>query len=101
MSRPAAKILLETIGDKNKRTDQILESNGIWSVLFDEQPINIRNIHQIFKTENIKYKKTSFVNPGPAINLAKKLNKTFSTNKFTVVKLVKGQQIYPSHNGKS
>ena len=57
MSRPAAKILLETNADKQKRTDQILESNGIWSVMYNDAPINIRNIHQIFKNENIKYKK--------------------------------------------
>ncbi len=42
-----------------------------------------------------KYKKVSFSNPGHAINLAKKLNKQFSTDKFTVVVLDKGKQIYP------
>ena len=42
-----------------------------------------------------KYKKVSFSNPGHAINLAKKLNKQFSTDQFTVVVLDKGKQIYP------
>lgn len=95
MSRPAAKVLLETSSDKNNRIDQIIEGTGIWSVVFNDMPINIRNIHQIFKNENIKYKKSSFVNSGPAINLAKRLNKIFNTDKFTVVKFIKGEQIYP------
>ena len=42
-----------------------------------------------------KYKKVSFSNPGHAINLAKKLNKQFNTDQFTVVVLDKGKQIYP------
>ena len=47
-----------------------------------------------------KYKKVSFSNPGHAINLAKKLNKQFSTDKFTVVLLDKGKQIYPKMRSK-
>ena len=42
-----------------------------------------------------KYKKVSFSNPGHAINLAKKLNKQFKTEDFTVVLLTVGQTIYP------
>ena len=42
-----------------------------------------------------KYKKVSFSNPGHAINLAKKLNEQYKTDKFTVVVLNKGKQIYP------
>jgi hypothetical protein len=34
-------------------------------------------------------------NPGHAINLAKKLNVLFKTDKFTVVLLKQGDQIYP------
>jgi hypothetical protein len=42
-----------------------------------------------------KYKKVSFSNPGHAINLAKKLNALYSTNKFSVVLLTQGEQIFP------
>jgi len=42
-----------------------------------------------------KYKKTSFSNPGHAINLAKKLNVQFKTDKFEVILLKSGDKIYP------
>jgi hypothetical protein len=42
-----------------------------------------------------KYKKVSFSNPGHAINLARKLNNQFRTDRFTVVLLQQGQQVYP------
>jgi hypothetical protein len=42
-----------------------------------------------------KYKKVSFSNSGHAINLAKKLNKAFDCDDFTVVLLKKGTVIYP------
>jgi len=42
-----------------------------------------------------KYKKVSFSNEGHAINLSKKLNKTHKTDKFTVIKLLHGEQTYP------
>jgi hypothetical protein len=58
-----------------------------------------------FKTSNFlvqypgpKYKKVSFSNPGHAINLAKKLNGQFKTNKFSVVLLKQGDKIYPDDN---
>ena len=40
-----------------------------------------------------KYKKVSFSNPGHAINLAKKLNARYNTDRFSVVKLDQGEQI--------
>ena len=43
-----------------------------------------------------KYKKVSFSNPGHAISLAKKLNTQFKTEKFSVVLLHKGEQVYPN-----
>jgi len=41
-----------------------------------------------------KYKKVSFSNPGHAISLAKKLNSQFKTDKFSVVRLSKGETVY-------
>jgi len=43
-----------------------------------------------------KYKKSSFSNPGHAINLCKKLNTQFKTNRFSVVLLNSGSAIYPT-----
>jgi hypothetical protein len=43
-----------------------------------------------------KYKKVSFSNPGHAINLARKLNAQFKTDKFSVVLLTQGAQVFPN-----
>ena len=95
MSRPKPHVLLEHVNKTNYKSDQILSSEGIWAVFFDNQPIN-------FKTQNIlvaypgpKYKKVAFSNPGHAINLAKKLNTLFKSDKFSVVLLKAGDKIYP------
>jgi hypothetical protein len=48
-----------------------------------------------------KYKKVSFSNAGHAINLAKKLNTQFKTDKFSVVLLKQGEQIFPDAKSKT
>jgi len=95
MSRPKPKILIEVTNKSTYKTDQILESDGIWAVYFNHNPINIKTLNLLVSYPGPKYKKCSFSNPGHAINLAKKLNRQFQTNNFTVVKLIQGEQIYP------
>jgi len=93
MSRPSPEVLTEIFDQKTKKTSKVLKSDGIWTVYYDNVPIN-------FKSESIeafvspRYKPVSFSNSGHAINLAKKLNKQFSTNKFTVVLLTYAETIY-------
>ncbi len=93
MSRAKPTILLE-ITDKNYKSEQILSSDGIWAIFYDQKPINFKKVHSLIN-ETPKYKKTSFSNPGHAINLCKKLNKKFKTDKFTVTLLIEGSQVYP------
>ena len=95
MSRPKPTVLLEHVNKTNYKSDQILDSEGIWAVFFDNQPINLKtqNIHVAYPGP--KYKKVSFSNPGHAINLAKKLNALFKSDKFSVVLLKAGETIYP------
>lgn len=95
MSRPKPKILIELTSKQTYKTEQVLESVGIWAVFFDNQPINLKTGNMLTQYPGPKYKKVSFSNPGHAKNLAKKLNAQFKTNKFTVVLLTQGQQVYP------
>ncbi len=95
MSRTPSKVLLELVDKKTYRVDQIVEAAGIWAVYYDDQPINLKNQHYLDSTVIPKYKKTSFSNPGHARNLCRKLNKQFSTDKFTVVFLSSGTRVYP------
>lgn len=95
MSRPKPQILLEHINKSTYKSDQILASEGIWAVFYDNAPINLKTCNILVSYPGPKYKKVSFSNQGHAINLAKKLNTLFKTDKFTVVLLKAGDQIYP------
>ena len=95
MSRPKPTVLLEHVNKTNYKSDQILNSEGIWAVFYDGQPINLKTQNMLVAYPGPKYKKVSFSNPGHAINLAKKLNTLFKSDKFSVVLLKAGSQIYP------
>ena len=95
MSRTPSKVLLEIVDKKTYRVDQIVEASGIWAVFYEGQPINLKNQHYLDSTAVPKYKKTSFSNPGHARNLCRKLNRQFSTDKFSVVFLTQGTKVYP------
>lgn len=95
MSRPKPTVLLEKIEKETYKAEQVLASEGIWAVYYEGKPINLKTFNMLISYPGPKYKKVSFSNPGHAINLAKKLNKQFSTTEFTVVLLNKGTVIYP------
>jgi hypothetical protein len=95
MSRPKPTVLIDYVDRQTYKTEEILSSEGIWAVFYDDQPINLKSHNMLVNYPGPKYKKTSFSNKGHAINLAKKLNTLFKTDKFTVVLLTGGTQIYP------
>ena len=95
MSRPKPKILLEYASKETYKVEQILDSEAIWAVFYNGQPFNLKSGSLVASYPGPKYKKVSFSNPGHAINLAKKLNTLFKTDKFTVVLLKQGEQIFP------
>jgi hypothetical protein len=77
------------------KSEQVLASEGVWAVFYDSKPINLKTSNLLVQYPGPKYKKVSFSNPGHAKNLAKKLNTQFKTEKFTVVLLTVGEQVYP------
>lgn len=95
MSRPRPRVLVEQTDKHTYKTSQVLASEGIWAVFYNNAPINLKNSHMLTQYPGPKYKKVSFSNPGHAINLARKLNIQFRTDLFTVVLLEQGQQIFP------
>ena len=95
MSRPKPQVLVELTNKTTYKTEQVLQSEGIWAVYFNDQPINLKTSNYLVQYPGPKYKKVSFSNPGHAINLAKKLNAQFKTDKFSVVLLRAGEKIYP------
>lgn len=95
MSRPKPNVLIEYTDKATYKTEQVLASEGVWAVFFDAKPINLKTSNMLTQYPGPKYKKVSFSNPGHAKNLARKLNTQFKTDKFTVVLLTQGAQIYP------
>ena len=95
MSRPKPKVLVETTDRATYKTEQVLAAEGIYAVFFDGHPINFKTANLLVQYPGPKYKKVSFSNPGHAINMAKKLNVQFKTDKFTVVLLKQGDQVFP------
>lgn len=98
MSRPKPTVLVELTDRNTYRSQQVLAAEGIWAVFFDGSPINLKTSNLLVQYPGPKYRKVSFSNSGHAINLAKKLNTQFKTDKFTVVLLNKGSTVYQSGN---
>jgi len=98
MSRTQPKVILEYVDKNTYKCDQIVEASGIWAVFYEGQPINLKSQHYLANEAAPKYKKTSFSNPGHARNLCRKLNNQFKTDKFTVVFMNQGRQVYPDED---
>jgi len=94
MSRPKPQVLTEITNKTTYKTEQVLASSGIWAVFYEGSPINLKTFHYLGHGPAPKYKKVSFSNQGHAVNLCKKLNKQFKTNKFSVVLLIVGQVVF-------
>ena len=93
MSRPKPKTLLQHTNKKSYKMEEVLESQAIWAVFYKGKPINLKSSSIISNYPGPKYKKVSFSNSGHAFNLAEKLNKTFNTDEFQVIKLTQGDVI--------
>lgn len=96
MSRPKPQVLIENTNKQTYKTEQVLAADGIWAVFFDNSPINLKTSNLLTQYPGPKYKKVSFSNQGHAVNLARKLNTQFRTDKFSVVLLKQGEKIYPN-----
>ena len=86
---------METTNKKTYKTEQVLSANGIYAVYYDNKPINLKTSNMLVQYPGPKYRKVSFSNQGHAINLARKLNTQFRTDKFSVILLKEGQQVFP------
>ena len=92
MSRPKPKVILEHTNRETYKIEQILESEAIWAVFFQDKPFNLKSGSAVSSYPGPKYKKVSFSNPGHAENLAKKLNAQHNTDKFGVYLLKTGEK---------
>jgi len=101
MSRPKPRVLVEITDRTTYETEQVLAAEGIWAVFYDGNPINLKTSNMLVQYPGPKYKKVSFSNRGHAINLAKKLNQQFRTDKFSVVLFTQGETVFPDAKSKN
>jgi len=87
MARPGAEILLSRQLDDFTGIE-ILAAPGVWAVLYRDQPINLKTRYWSERGELNKYLRVVYPNAKPAENLAKKLNRDFFTEDFTVRKIL-------------
>lgn len=92
MARPKPNVLLE-FTDKQFCSEQVLEADAIYAVLYKGLPINLKSFNSLVDSPGAKYKKTSFGNEAHCVNLAARLNKKFNTHEFTVVKFKSGGEV--------
>jgi hypothetical protein len=87
MVRPSAKTIIKTEVTDYLGVD-ILEAQGLYAVLYKEQPINIRQRSWTAAGEMTKYPKIVYPSLAAANNLAKKLNLQFNCADFTAKKII-------------
>jgi hypothetical protein len=93
VSRPKPDIILEYTNRKTYKSEQVLNAEAIWAVFYQGKPFNLKSFNALTNYPGPKYKKTSFSNPGHALNLAKKLNAMFKSQDFEVYKLSAGDKV--------
>jgi hypothetical protein len=93
VSRPKPDIILEYTNRKTYKSEQVLNAEAIWAVFYQGKPFNLKSFNSLTNYPGPKYKKTSFSNPGHALNLAKKLNTMFKSQDFEVYKLSVGEKV--------
>ena len=95
MARPKPTIILEYTDSKTYRSEQVLKADAIYAVFLKGEAINLRSLNSLVNFPGPKYKKSSFSNPGHALNLAERLNDLFKCDDFEVHVLQKGDKLPP------
>jgi hypothetical protein len=56
MSRPKPNVLIEHVNKSTYKSEQILSSEGIWAVFYDNQPINLKsgNMKNVNNIDSVK-----------------------------------------------
>ena len=55
MSRPKPTVLLEYINQKTYKVEQILDSEAIWAVFYQEKPFNLKSSNLLTSYPGTKY----------------------------------------------
>lgn len=89
MSRPKPTVLMSAL-QSNDTSLEVCEASGVYAIAYRGRPVKIRT-RQKDMYDGYKYGKSSFPEPGHAINLARKLNQLFNTDEFSVIHYTVGK----------
>ena len=87
MARPQAYSIIKTTQSADTEYE-ILAAQGLWTVFYLNKPINIIRHHYTVLGQRHKYLHSTYANSGAAENLARRLNRYFSCQDFTVAKIL-------------
>ena len=82
MVRPKAPVLLQQADDIGDI--EIMMAPAVWIVMYQNTAISMARRTWTVRGQVVKYMRTNFSNPAHAYRLARKLNKMFDTDDFTV-----------------
>lgn len=87
MARNKPTILIEQSDKTGDFVDQVIYTEALYIVLYKGKPFNLKHTSVLSDAIRPIYKKTSYTQKGHAENLARKLNKKFNCDDFTVHRL--------------
>lgn len=93
MAKKDSRVLAEFIDKTSYKTETVVRSSKIYAVYYDDELIQLKSGHYLTE-ERSREKKTVFTSSAHAVRLAKRLNRQFKTDRFTVRQLGDGIQIY-------
>lgn len=87
--RPKPTVLM-SIDKTNDTTLEVCATSAVYAVTYRGQPIKLRT-RQRDMYDGFKYGRSSFPEPGHAINWARRLNKLFRTQDFGIIQYTVGK----------
>lgn len=86
MARKSGEVLASHTHRFTGRHTEVVLGTGLYCVTYDNRPVNVRTTNA-YTTMLPKYDTVGYVNKAHAVNKAAKLNKLFSTDKFSVTEM--------------
>jgi hypothetical protein len=87
MSRPQTQVI--TSQEINEYvTIDIVGALGLYTVLYKDKPINVKQKYKTVNGPRFKYPKMTYTTSAPAVNLADKLNQQFNCEDFKATRIL-------------
>ena len=74
MSRPKPSVLIEHTNKTTYKSEQVLASEGVWAVFYDNKPINLKTSNILVQYPGPKYKNCLlYTSPSPRDGLLSRM----------------------------